>query len=84
MSLAFDYGLVKHVICDLLLVGNSINSDRPRIGNIHLLLIDGGSTKGRWVGKSFTDGTYNNPSGGLVKPLLPMHHQILILNRGVV
>jgi hypothetical protein len=69
MSLASDYGLVKHVICVLFLVSNSINSDRPRVDNTQLLPTLRESAKKRWVGKNFTDVTYTNPSGkGLYRP----------------
>jgi hypothetical protein len=45
----------------------NLSSDRPRVGKTLVCAFNGESVKIRWVGKSFTDATYNASRSGSVK-----------------
>jgi hypothetical protein len=65
-------------------VGKTLFNNQQRVGNAHFLPTNGGLAKRWWVSKIFTSTTYDDSRRGSVKPLLPTHRQLLIMNHGVV
>jgi hypothetical protein len=68
----------------LLFLIKKLYSYVSRVGKTLVCVSNCESVKRRWVGKSFTDVTYNDSHRGSVKLLLMTYRQLLIMNRGVV